>query len=231
MLMWTPYKRGVTHVFFYGAGSSSAALCTVIEEGLQRVFNQAKVTVDHDLVGAAYSTYDGRPGITCIIGTGSNSCHFNGSNVSEEVPALAYILGDEASGSWHGKKLLAAKLYHHLPAEIEADFDATYGLSKNDIIDQCLPQRGPQCVLGEFHDLHWKAQGGAPCSKLGFPKVLGHFLTFTSSVSQGGRVNLCTSSEAWLTTSKRSSGPNAPRMASRWGRSSRSPSMAWQLIT
>ncbi len=140
----------VTHVYFYGAGSSTAPLCAIIEEGLQRVFQSAEVKVDHDLVGAAYSTYDGRPGVTCIIGTGSNSCHFDGDEVTEEVPALAYILGDEASGSWHGKRLLAARLYRHLPAEVEADFDATYGFSKDDIIDRVYLEPDPNVFLASF---------------------------------------------------------------------------------
>ena len=140
----------ITHVFFYGAGSSSAELCSIIQEGLQRVFPAASVVVDHDLVGAAYSTYDGRPGITCIIGTGSNSCHFDGSAVLEEVPALAYILGDEASGSWHGKKLLAAKLYHKLPNEVAEDFDRTYGFTKSDIIDKVYREPDPNVFLASF---------------------------------------------------------------------------------
>tara|TARA_X000000950_G_C13767174_1_gene599364 strand:- start:401 stop:1126 length:726 start_codon:yes stop_codon:yes gene_type:complete len=140
----------VTHVFFYGAGSSTPELCAIIQEGLQRVFPAANVAVDHDLVGAAYSTYDGRPGVTCIIGTGSNSCHFDGDKVHEEVPALAYILGDEASGSWHGKKLLAAKLYHHLPAHVAADFDQTYGLSKDDIINKVYLEPDPNVFLASF---------------------------------------------------------------------------------
>ena len=140
----------ITHVFFYGAGSSSAELCSIIQEGLQRVFSSAEVVVDHDLVGAAYSTYDGRSGITCIIGTGSNSCHFDGKVVHEVVPALAYILGDEASGSWHGKRLLAAKLYHKLPAEVEADFDSTYGYAKSDIIDKVYREPNPNVFLASF---------------------------------------------------------------------------------
>lgn len=143
-------REEVTHVYFYGAGSSSAPLCAIIEEGLQRVFPGAAVAVDHDLVGAAYSTFDGRPGITCIIGTGSNSCRFDGASVTEEVPALAYILGDEASGSWHGKKLLAARLYHRLPAEVEADFDATYGLDKDAIIDRVYRASDPNVFLASF---------------------------------------------------------------------------------
>ena len=140
----------VSHVYFYGAGSSTAPLCAIIQEGLQRVFGSAEVVVDHDLVGAAYSTYDGRPGVTCIIGTGSNSCHFDGNTVTEEVPALAYILGDEASGSWHGKKLLAARLYRHLPVEVEADFDATYSLSKDDIINRVYIEPDPNVFLASF---------------------------------------------------------------------------------
>ena len=140
----------VSHVYFYGAGSSTAPLCGIIQEGLQRVFGSAEVVVDHDLVGAAYSTYDGRPGVTCIIGTGSNSCHFDGNTVTEEVPALAYILGDEASGSWHGKKLLAARLYRHLPVEVEADFDATYSLSKDDIINRVYIEPDPNVFLASF---------------------------------------------------------------------------------
>jgi glucosamine kinase len=140
----------VTHVFFYGAGSSSPELCGIIQEGLQRTFASATVSVDHDLVGAAYSTFDGRAGITCIIGTGSNSCHFDGRDVREEVPALAYILGDEASGSWHGKRLLAAKLYHRLPEEVSEDFDKTYGFGKNDIVDKVYREKDPNVFLASF---------------------------------------------------------------------------------
>ncbi len=143
-------KEDVTHVYFYGAGSSSPELCAIIEAGLQRVFEEAQIRVGHDLVGAAYSTFDGRPGITCIIGTGSNSCQFDGQQVIEEVPALAYILGDEASGSWHGKRLLAAKLYHHLSDEVERDFDATYGLTKDDIIDKVYRDSDPNVFLASF---------------------------------------------------------------------------------
>lgn len=142
--------KEVTHVFFYGAGSSSKELCGIIHDGLQRTFASAEVCVDHDLVGAAYSTFDGRPGITCIIGTGSNSCHFDGTGVREEVPALAYILGDEASGSWHGKKLLAAKLYHRLPKEVNEDFDKTYGFDKSDIVDKVYREKDPNVFLASF---------------------------------------------------------------------------------
>jgi N-acetylglucosamine kinase-like BadF-type ATPase len=66
-------------------------------------FPHANIYVDHDLVAAAFATYDGTPGISCIMGTGSNSCYFDGDIVKEQVPALGYILGDEGSGSYYGK--------------------------------------------------------------------------------------------------------------------------------
>jgi N-acetylglucosamine kinase-like BadF-type ATPase len=124
----------VNHVFFYGAGASTPALCHQMEDGLTRVFTAAKVIIDHDLVGAAYAVYDGAPCIAAILGTGSNSCFFDGKEISEEVPALAYILGDEASGSWFGKQLLRNYFYKTLPLDIRADFDDTYSLTKDELV-------------------------------------------------------------------------------------------------
>ena len=96
----------VEKVYFYGAGCSSDALNAVIAEGLERIFPNAQIVVDHDLLAAAYATYYGEPHIACILGTGSNSCYFDGSAVHEEVPTLAYILGDEGSASYIGKRLV-----------------------------------------------------------------------------------------------------------------------------
>jgi len=142
--------KDVDRVYFYGAGSSSPELCAVIAEGLERVFPDAVVHVGHDLDGAAYSTYTGEPAVTCILGTGSNSCMFDGQDVSEEVPALAYILGDEGSGSWFGKKLLAGFLYRKLPAEIQADFHSKYGLDKLSITRKVYQEPDANVFLASF---------------------------------------------------------------------------------
>jgi glucosamine kinase len=138
----------VEHVFFYGAGSSSPDLCKRIEDALQQVFSNAMVVVDHDLVGAAYAVYDGEPCIAAILGTGSNSCFFDGKEVTEEVPALAYILGDEGSGSWLGKALLRAYYYKAMPASMREDFERTYTLTKDDIVE---------CVYNNPHANVWLA--------------------------------------------------------------------------
>lgn len=140
----------VAKVYFYGAGSSSEPLCKVIREGLERVFVNAAVHVGHDLDGAAYSTYDGQAAITCIIGTGSNSCYFDGKETSEKVPALAYILGDEASGSWFGKRLLALHLYHKLDPTVDQDFVQTFNFSKDDIVNRVYKEPNANVFLASF---------------------------------------------------------------------------------
>ena len=117
----------------------------MIAEGLRRVFANAVVHVGHDLDGAAYSTYTGEPAVTCILGTGSNSCMFDGTTVTEEVPALAYILGDEGSGSWFGKRLLSSFLYHKLPAAIHDDFVEQYGLTSCPSPSACTKSPTPTC--------------------------------------------------------------------------------------
>ncbi len=146
----TAIADSVKHVFFYGAGSSTVELCAQMQRGLKRIFKQAAILVDHDLLGAAMSTYDGRPGITCILGTGSNSCFFDGQNIYEEVPSLAYILGDESSGSWYGKILLQEYFYKKLPEDLRADFIETYKPDKDAIIKRIYQEPNANVYLASF---------------------------------------------------------------------------------
>ncbi|MGC6533222.1 MAG: hypothetical protein ACON34_09495 [Flavobacteriales bacterium] len=140
----------ITHVFFYGAGSSSPKLCAIMEAGLARVFCNARILVDHDLVGAAYSTYSGEPSISCILGTGSNSVFFDGTGIYEEVPSLAYIVGDEASGSYYGKDLLRAYFYKRLPKELRDAFERDYAPTKDEFVDRVYNQPDANVYLASF---------------------------------------------------------------------------------
>ncbi|MCU0441977.1 MAG: ATPase [Bacteroidia bacterium] len=140
----------VNEVFFYGAGCSSDHYKQIVAHGLMKVFDKASIHVDHDLVAAAYATYQGKPCISCIIGTGSNSCYFDGTTLYEEVPALAYILGDEGSGSYFGKKVLADYLYKKLPKELEADFEEHYLLSKAIIFENVYQKPHANVYLASF---------------------------------------------------------------------------------
>jgi N-acetylglucosamine kinase-like BadF-type ATPase len=145
-----PPTKTVEKVFFYGAGCSSPELNKVIEDGLKLFFTGSRIKVDHDLVGAAYATYSGEPGIACILGTGSNSCFFNGENIREEVPALAYILGDEGSGSYFGKRLLRALFYKNLPHELRKEFDKEFQLDKDQVFNNIYKNNKANVYLASF---------------------------------------------------------------------------------
>lgn len=143
-------KSQISLIFFYGAGCSSTELNKIIENGLQKVFTDAKIHVDHDLKACAYATYEGEPSISCIIGTGSNSCYFDGKEIYEVVPALGYILGDEGSGTYFGKQLLSLYLYKLLPKHIQEAFESQTGLTKDIVVDHIYKQPNANVYLASF---------------------------------------------------------------------------------
>lgn len=140
----------VKAVFFYGAGCSSTELKRIVDRGLGAVFTKAQVYVDHDLVAAAFAVYDDEPCIACILGTGSNSCHFDGDIVREEVPALAFILGDEGSGAFFGKKVLTDFLYKRLPENMHEGLVSNFGLTKDVIMDRVYMKPHANVYLASF---------------------------------------------------------------------------------
>lgn len=144
------FTEVVTELYFYGAGCSAPHLNSIIERGLQRAFPNATIHVGHDLTACAYATYTGMPAISCIIGTGSNSCYFDGNVVSEVIPALGYILGDEGSGSYFGKQLLANYLYKRLPEHIHQSFLNETGLDKDQIVDHVYKQPNANVYLASM---------------------------------------------------------------------------------
>ena len=105
----------VEKIFFFGAGCSSEGRKSIVQKALSSFFKNAEVNVEHDLLGAAIAACQGKSGIACILGTGSNACFFDGLKCVEKTPSLGYILGDEGSGSAIGKSLLKKYLYHQVP--------------------------------------------------------------------------------------------------------------------
>ncbi len=125
----------VKNVYFYGAGCSSPERNAIIQKGLQRVFRNAKVLVEHDILGAAIAACGDQPGITCILGTGSNSCYYDGKNLKHLPSGFGYILGDEGSGGYLGRHLLSLFMYGLTPQDITDELTNKYGLN-NEIIYQ-----------------------------------------------------------------------------------------------
>lgn len=143
-------KEQIREVFFYGAGCSENAKKKVIKEGLQTVFSKADIHVESDLLGAARALCGHEPGIAAILGTGSNSCYYNGKKIESNVPSLGFILGDEGSGSYIGKQLIQLYLYHDLPGELQENFYSSYRLGKDEVLNAVYRQPRPNAYLAQF---------------------------------------------------------------------------------
>ncbi|PCJ23691.1 MAG: hypothetical protein COA97_11260 [Flavobacteriales bacterium] len=143
-------KREVTQVFFYGAGCSTEQNCKVIFNPLSTFFNNARIEVEHDMLAAARATCGKEKGMVAILGTGSNSCLYNGDTIVENIAALGFILGDYGSGADIGKTFIKAFLAKELPAEVEAEFNKQYKLSTSDVLDAVYKQVLPNRFLAGF---------------------------------------------------------------------------------
>lgn len=116
-------KSEVKEIYYYGAGCSSQIRNKVLETALTAFFSNLSIlVVKEDLEGAVYATCGNDKGITCILGTGSNSGYYDGQKIHKNFPALGYVLGDEGSGSYFGKKILAEYLYQRLPEDLQNGF-------------------------------------------------------------------------------------------------------------
>ena len=141
---------GVREIHFYGAGCSSDERCKRVLEALSAVFGSGTIEINHDLLGAARAALGQDAGIVAILGTGSNSAHYDGEYIMESIPALGYVLGDEGSGAHMGKKLLKAYLSEKLDDSISRKLTAEYQLTKDVILDTIYTKPKPNTYLASF---------------------------------------------------------------------------------
>ena len=132
-------ENHITHIHFYGAGCTPEK-SVIVKEQLQALFPDADIDVQSDLLGAARSLCGKEQGIACILGTGSNSCLYDGEKIIANVSPLGYILGDEGSGAVLGKRLVGDCLKHQLPEHICQAFLNETGLTPADIINKVYRQ-------------------------------------------------------------------------------------------
>jgi N-acetylglucosamine kinase-like BadF-type ATPase len=140
----------VKEVFFYGAGCSGDEQKKIVSRAFEKVFTNAKMNVDIDIMGAVLSTCGNKPGISCIIGTGSNSVYFDGNDIHNNNYGLGYILGDEGAGTYLGKKLITSYLYGLLPKKLSEQFHNVYPLTRDEVISQVYNSTAPNAWLATF---------------------------------------------------------------------------------
>ena len=144
-------KNQLDYIYFYGSGCGTVENALLVETQLQKVFPYAKVTVKEDLTAAAYAAYNGKPAIVCILGTGSNSCYFDGESIRRDLPSLGYLIGDEGSGSALGKHLVRRFFMKKLPQDLHQEFVETYHLTIEDAIKNMYHNPRANAYLAEFN--------------------------------------------------------------------------------
>ncbi len=142
--------NAANEVHFYGAGCSTPEYCEIVAVALRRIFTNAVVKVEHDLLAAARATCGHEPGVACILGTGSNSCQYDGQNITDNIANLAYLVGDEGSGTHLGKKLLRAYFYRELPIEIKEAFEQSYPGGRDAVLEKIYGSEHANVYLAAF---------------------------------------------------------------------------------
>jgi N-acetylglucosamine kinase-like BadF-type ATPase len=144
-------NKRVTRVFFYGSGCSQLQKKQVLQNALDSFFRNADVEIYNDLLGAARALCGSESGLACVLGTGSSSCLYDGQQITERLPSLGYVLGDEGSGAVLGKHLVAAYLNNTLPARLQKLFAQNYpSFLLSDVLDKVYRQPFPNRFLASF---------------------------------------------------------------------------------
>ncbi|HLV93331.1 MAG TPA: hypothetical protein VKX34_09430 [Aequorivita sp.] len=139
----------IKKVDFYGAGCGTPIPAALFKDVLSSIFTSAEVNIYEDTLAAVYATTNS-PGIVCILGTGSNSCYFDGKNVSMPIASLGYIIMDEASGSYFGRQLIRDYYYKIMPADLSLQFSKTYNLDADEIKSNIFQKPHPNAYLASF---------------------------------------------------------------------------------
>jgi len=140
----------VSNIYFYGTGLSNPNNSGIIKTAFKILFPAAKAEINTDLLAAARALCGNKKGIACILGTGSNSCFYNGKKIVKNSPGLGYILGDEGSGAYLGKKVVQHYLYNTFDADLMSRFDAKFTTNKVEILENVYKQPLANRYLASF---------------------------------------------------------------------------------
>ena len=143
-------KDDVEEIHFYGAGCGTPKPIQILKTILESIFVNAKIVISEDMLAAVYAATGNEPALVCILGTGSNSCYYDGKNMEMLVPSLGYILMDEASGNYFGKKLIIDYFYNNMPTEISEKFKEEFDLDPDYIKKNLYREPNPNMYLASF---------------------------------------------------------------------------------
>ncbi len=143
-------KAAVTHIYFYGAGCGTPKAVAILKKVMEGIFVNAAVVIEEDMLAAVYAASGNKPAMVCILGTGSNSCYFDGNEMQMITPSLGYVLMDEASGNYFGKRLIRDYYYKHMPKYMVEKFEKDFVLDADTIKHNIYREPNPNMYLASF---------------------------------------------------------------------------------
>ncbi|CAN5130793.1 ATPase [soil metagenome] len=143
-------KEPVEKIYFYGTGVSSVKNQNLIRNAFLEFFPEASIEIEWDLLAAARALCGHEAGIACILGTGSNSCLYDGEKITGQVANLGWILADEASGASIGRKLLFDYLRKKMPSALSEQFQKRFPFTREEFLEKIYQQEKPSTFLATF---------------------------------------------------------------------------------
>lgn len=144
-------SKEITEIHYYGTGCATAPMQQIVKKGIKKAIPGAgKIAVESDLFGAARALCGNDKGVACILGTGSNSCVFSGKKITKNNPAPGYILGDEGSGAYLGKKVLQHFIYQTFDEDLMHRFKEKFQTEYREILDHVYKQPWPNRYMAGF---------------------------------------------------------------------------------
>ncbi|MBC8046845.1 MAG: N-acetylglucosamine kinase [Fimbriimonadaceae bacterium] len=177
-----PFMKAISFVqkiFFYGTGCSSPETNAIISDALKFFINETEIYIQNDLYASVHATAGSEAAIVCILGTGSNSCYFDGTTVHGDDFSLGYILGDEGSGSFMGKIILRDYFYNNMPDDLHKTFQLKYNLFRNDVIESIYRKERASEFLASFNPFIKEHISHAYCRQIvenSFQLFIKHFV-------------------------------------------------------
>lgn len=146
-------KSSIDTIIYYGAGTGNAVKKKELTKALKRFFKISDITINTDMLAAARSLCGSKKGIVSILGTGSNSCYYNGSKIAEQKVSLGYIAGDEGSGNYIGKRILQYYAYKTFDTELSMAFEQLFGNDVTALVHELYETNFPNRYLAKFTKL------------------------------------------------------------------------------
>ncbi|MEQ8523190.1 BadF/BadG/BcrA/BcrD ATPase family protein [Gracilimonas sp.] len=145
--------KTVDEIFFYGAGCGTERSKGIIRKAISTCFGSATITVDTDLLAAAKACFWDKPGVACILGTGSNSCLYDGEKIINQIPSLGFTLGDEGSGGYFGKRILRSYFYNLMPSDLRKELEKRHDMELDQILQKVYKEPNGNRFVASFSHL------------------------------------------------------------------------------